>query len=115
MITAAEPLLLGLTAQSREIVALAREFARNEIAPHAAEWDREKRYPEATMRQLGGLGFLGLRIPERYDGLGLDTLTYLSVLEELAAADASTSITLSGTSCRPASTSSARVGCCQHR
>jgi len=90
-----EPLLLGLTEQSREIVELAREFARNEIAPHAAEWDREKRYPEATMRQLGEMGFLGLRIPERYDGLGLDTLTYLSVLEELAAADASTSITLS--------------------
>jgi len=95
MITVVEPLLLGLTEQSREIVELARDFARNEIAPHAAEWDREKRYPEATMRRLGEMGFLGLRIPERYDGLGLDTLTYLSVLEELAAADASTSITLS--------------------
>lgn len=95
MTTVVEPLLLGLTEQSREIVELAREFARNEIAPHAAEWDREKRYPEATMRQLGEMGFLGLRIPEHYEGLGLDTLTYLSVLEELAAADASTSITLS--------------------
>jgi alkylation response protein AidB-like acyl-CoA dehydrogenase len=95
MTTVVEPLLLGLTEQSREIVELAREFARNEIAPHAAAWDREKRYPEATMRQLGEMGFLGLRIPERYEGLGLDTLTYLSVLEELAAADASTSITLS--------------------
>lgn len=90
-----EPLLLGLDEQAREIVGLAREFAQNELAPHSAEWDREKEYPEATMRQLGEMGFLGLRIPEEYDGLGLDASTYLAVLEELAAADAATSITLS--------------------
>jgi len=93
--TIAEPLLLELDEQSREIVELAREFARNELAPHAAEWDREKQYPKATMQQLGEMGFFGLRIPEQYDGLGLDASTYLAVLEELAAADAATSITLS--------------------
>ncbi len=90
-----EPLLLELDEQSREIVELAREFAQNELAPYAAEWDREKQYPEATMRQLGEMGFLGLRIPEQYEGLGLDTSTYLAVMEELAAADAATSISLS--------------------
>jgi alkylation response protein AidB-like acyl-CoA dehydrogenase len=93
--TIVEPLLLELDEQSREIVELAREFARNELAPYAAEWDRDKQYPDATMQQLGEMGFFGLRIPEQYDGLGLDASTYLAVLEELAAADAATSITLS--------------------
>ncbi|NIM50234.1 MAG: acyl-CoA dehydrogenase [Gemmatimonadales bacterium] len=93
--TIAEPLLQEVDEQRREIVALAREFAQKEIAPRAAEWDRTKQYPAEVMRQLGELGFYGLRIPEEYDGLGLDTLTYMMVLEEIAAADASVSISLS--------------------
>lgn len=88
--------VLEQTDQQRgEIVALAREFAQSEIAPHAAEWDRTKAYPRDAMRKLAELGFFGLRIPEEYEGLGLDTLTYLMVLEELAAADASVAISLS--------------------
>jgi alkylation response protein AidB-like acyl-CoA dehydrogenase len=93
--TIAEPLLIEVDEQRREIVALAREVARKEIAPHAAEWDAEQRYPVEAVKQLGEMGFFGLRVPEEYDGLGLDTLTYLMVLEELAVADASISITLS--------------------
>jgi alkylation response protein AidB-like acyl-CoA dehydrogenase len=93
--TIAEPLLFEATDQQREIVELARSFAANEIAPHAAEWDREKHYPEEVLRQLGEMGFLGLRIPVEYDGLGLDAATYLMILEEIAAADAATSISLS--------------------
>ena len=90
-----EPFLVGASEQQQEIVELARAFATNELAPYGADWDRDKHYPEAVMRQLAEMGFFGLRIPEAYDGLGLDTLTYLRVLEELAAADAATSITLS--------------------
>ena len=93
--TIVEPLLLDASEECREIVALAREFARQEIAPHAATWDRDKHYPADVMRKLAELGFYGLRIPEEYGGLGLDTFTYLTVLEELAAADAGTSIALS--------------------
>lgn len=81
--------------QRREMVALAREFAQKEIAPYAAEWDRTKQYPREAMRKLGELGFFGLRIPEEYEGLGVDTLTYLMMLEEVAAADASVAISLS--------------------
>lgn len=77
-----------------EIVALAREFAQNEIAPHAAEWDRTKQHPAEAMQKLAELGFMGMRIPEEYDGLGLDLLTYLMVVEEIAAADASVAIGL---------------------
>lgn len=78
----------------RELVAMAREFAREEIAPHAAEWDRTKSYPREVVQRLGELGFLGLLIDEQHDGLGLDLLTYLMMIEEIAAADASVAITL---------------------
>jgi alkylation response protein AidB-like acyl-CoA dehydrogenase len=90
-----EPLISDLDESQQEIVRLAREFAQKEIAPYAADWDRERRYPESVMRQLAELGFFGMRVPEAFGGLGLDTLTYLLVLEELATADAATSITLS--------------------
>jgi alkylation response protein AidB-like acyl-CoA dehydrogenase len=76
------------------VVSLAREFALRELAPYAAEWDRNKEHPPEVIAKLGELGFLGMRVPERYDGLGLDALTYLMVLEEIAAADASVAITL---------------------
>jgi len=93
--TIASPLLRDVPEQAREIVEMAREFAQNEIAPNAAEWDSTKRYPAEVMKQLGELGFYGLRIPEEHEGLGLDTMTYMMVLEEIAAADASVSISLS--------------------
>jgi alkylation response protein AidB-like acyl-CoA dehydrogenase len=93
--TTAEPRLSAIDEESRAIVEAAREFAQNEIAPHAAEWDHTKTYPAEVMRQLGELGFLGLRIPQAYEGLSLDTLTYMMVLEEIAAADATVSISLS--------------------
>ncbi|MBI2071816.1 MAG: acyl-CoA dehydrogenase family protein [Gemmatimonadetes bacterium] len=80
--------------QRRGIVALARDFAAREIAPHAAEWDRARAMPREVLAKLAELGFFGMRIPEQHGGLGLDALTYLMVLEELAAADASVSITL---------------------
>jgi hypothetical protein len=80
--------------QRREVVALAREFAERELAPHAAEWDRAGQYPLEVLRHMGRLGFLGLLVPEEYDGLGLDPLTYVMVLEEIAAADASVGIAL---------------------
>ncbi len=76
------------------VVSLARDFARREIAPYAAEWDRNKDHPREVVAKLGELGFLGMRVPQQYDGLGLDALTYLMVLEEIAAADASIAITL---------------------
>lgn len=87
----------------REIVALAREFAVNEIASTAAERDRTKAAPVEEFRKLGELGFFGMLIPDEYGGLGLDTLTYVMVIEELAAADASVTITVSVHNSLPAS------------
>ncbi len=85
----------GLSETQRQIVDLAREFARTRIEPHAAEWDRTAHFARDVLDELGKLGFLGMSTPEEYDGMGLDTLTYLLALEELAAADASIAVSVS--------------------
>jgi alkylation response protein AidB-like acyl-CoA dehydrogenase len=87
--------LIPLTDVQREIVHLARSFAADEIAPNAGRWDREAFFPREVASRLGELGFLGMLIPEEYDGLGLDTTSYLMALEEIAAADASTAVLMS--------------------
>jgi len=78
-----------------QVVELAREFAREKIEPHAAEWDRTRHFPRDVIDELGRLGFLGMTTPEEYDGMGLDTVTYLMALEEIAAADASIAVSMS--------------------
>lgn len=78
----------------RQVVELAREFAAEHIAPFARRWDEEKTFPRDVLEQLGALGFLGMLIPEQWDGLGLDTATYLMALEEIAAADGAVAISM---------------------
>jgi len=78
-----------------QVVELAREFAREKIEPFAAEWDRTRHFARDVIDELGRLGFLGMTTPEEYDGMGLDTLTYLMALEEIAAADASIAVSMS--------------------
>ena len=68
--------------------ALAREFARQEIEPHAAGWDRDHRFPRELFAKLAELGLMGACIPEEYGGAGADFLSYVLVLEELSRADA---------------------------
>src|SRR6266550_1067358 len=62
----------GLSETQRQIVDLAREFARTHIEPHAAEWDRTAHFARDVLDELGELGFLGMSSPEEYDGMGLD-------------------------------------------
>jgi alkylation response protein AidB-like acyl-CoA dehydrogenase len=93
--TAGRMTLTSLTEEQGEIQQLAREFASAEIAPHAARWDREASFPIDVAHRMGELGFLGMLIPEQYDGLGLDTTSYLIALEEIAAADASAAVLMS--------------------
>jgi len=77
-----------------QVVELAREFAREKIEPHAAEWDRTKHFARDVIDEMGKLGFLGMCAPEEYDGMGLDALTYIMALEEIAAADASIAVSM---------------------
>ncbi len=72
-----------------------REYAEAEIAPIAERYDRESRFPWDTVRGMADRGWFGVNVPDRYGGLGLDYLSYLIVLEELARVDVSHSITVS--------------------
>ncbi|HVU76153.1 MAG TPA: acyl-CoA dehydrogenase family protein [Gaiellaceae bacterium] len=83
-----------LTAEQREIQALARDLATDEIAPKAAEWDRAHGFPRSLLDQLGELGLLGVCVPERYGGAGADFLSYILVLEELSRGDAGVGVTV---------------------
>jgi alkylation response protein AidB-like acyl-CoA dehydrogenase len=83
-----------LKAEQREIQALARDFAAERIEPHAADWDREHRFPRELFGALAELGLLGVCVPEEYGGAGADFLSYILVLEELSRADAGVGVTV---------------------
>ncbi|MEG0202109.1 MAG: acyl-CoA dehydrogenase family protein, partial [Comamonas sp.] len=79
-----------LTADQRAFADTARQFAQAELAPHAAEWDREASFPREAIAKAGELGFCGLYAPENAGGLALPRLDATLVFEELAAVDPST-------------------------
>ena len=89
------PDLRALTEEQRAIIETARAFAADHVRPFSAQWDRESHFESSLIGQLGDLGFLGMVLPPEYDGLGLDTCTYLLALEEIAAADASVAVMMS--------------------
>ncbi|HZK88688.1 MAG TPA: acyl-CoA dehydrogenase family protein [Stellaceae bacterium] len=72
----------------------AHDVARNLLAPHAAEWDRESRFPKEALAELGKLGFMGALVPPEYGGTGADHVGYALALEEIAAGDGSVSTIL---------------------
>ncbi len=84
----------ALTDEQREIQSLAREFADAEIAPHAADWDREHRFPREVFAKLGELGLMGVCVPDELGGAGADFVSYVLVLEELSRADAGVGVTV---------------------
>jgi alkylation response protein AidB-like acyl-CoA dehydrogenase len=71
-----------------------RDFARQEVAPMAAELDREKRFPYELVAKLGELGLMGIPFPEEHGGGGADTLSYAMAIEELGRVDSSVAITV---------------------
>jgi butyryl-CoA dehydrogenase len=83
-----------LSAEQHEIKTLTREFAEAEIEPHAAEWDREHRFPRELYDRLADLGLMGVCVPEDLGGAGADFLSYILVLEELSRADAGVGVTV---------------------
>jgi butyryl-CoA dehydrogenase len=83
-----------LTAEQEAIRQLAREFADQVVAPQAAVYDREERFPYPIVAQMGELGLFGLPYPEAEGGAGADFISYLLALEEVSRADASLGITL---------------------
>ena len=83
-----------LNDDQREVRALARRFAQEEVAPHAARWDREHRFPTEVFARLGELGLMGACVPVEHGGAGADFLSYVLAIEELARADAGVAVTV---------------------
>ena len=74
-----------------------RRFAQERVAPDAAERDREHRFPEEILAEMGELGLLGMMVPEAYGGPGLDPVSYVVAVEELSRACPSVGVTMSVT------------------
>jgi len=83
------------TEDQRLIIAGVREFAQGEIAPRAREMDEQASFAPGILDQMRELGLFGAAIPEAYGGLGVDTVTYAGIVEELAQACGGVSIVLS--------------------
>jgi alkylation response protein AidB-like acyl-CoA dehydrogenase len=84
----------SLSPEQQEVKERAAEFADREVAPHAADLDREDRVPFETLTRMSDAGFMGLCVPEEYGGAGADFLSYCLLLEEPSRADAGVGATL---------------------
>jgi butyryl-CoA dehydrogenase len=89
-----------LLTQDQEMIRDAvRAFAKEELWPHAARWDKEHHFPREAHRGLAALGAYGICVPEEFGGAALDFVTLALVLEEIAAGDGGTSTAISVTNC----------------
>src|SRR3970282_1627359 len=78
---------LAFTPEQEELVRTLRGFARKELQPHSARWDKSGEFPWTAWRQMGELGLLGLRTPAAYGGQETDYLTFGIAMEEIARGD----------------------------
>ena len=84
-----------LTEEQALVRDMARDFAREVLAPNAAQWAREHAFPADAIRQMGELGLLGMLVPPEWGGAGADHVAYALALEEIAAGDGATSTIMS--------------------
>ena len=78
---------LAFSREQDELVRTLRQFARRELAPRSAHWDRTGEFPWEAWRRMGELGLLGLRVPEAYGGQAADFLTFGIAMEEIGRGD----------------------------
>jgi len=86
---------LQLSDEHRMIRDMARDFAQNEIAPIAAQYDESGEFPDETIQKMGQQGFMGIEVPEEYGGVGMDALAYVLALTEVSKVDASHGVIMS--------------------
>ncbi len=84
-----------LTAEQELIRDSMRAFAQERLAPFAAEWDRDHTFPREALKELAELGALGMVVPEQWGGAGMDYMSLVLALEEIAAGDGATSTIVS--------------------
>ena len=73
----------------------AREFAQNELFPGVVERDNEQKFPAEQIKMMGELGFMGMMVDPRYNGSGMDTVSYVLAIEEISKVDASAAVVMS--------------------
>ena len=88
-----------LSDDHRAIQDAIRTYVQDQIAPHAARWDKEHHFPAAELKGLASLGCYGVAVPTEHDGAGLDYLALALILEEIAAGDGGTSTVISVNNC----------------
>lgn len=84
-----------LSEEQELIKQAARDFAKNELLPGVIDRDEKQEFPKDEVKKMGELGFLGMMVDPKYNGSGLDTLSYVLVMEELSKVDASSSVIVS--------------------
>ena len=85
----------SLTEEHIMIRDAARDFAQTELLPGVIERDNKQEFPQELVRKMGDLGFMGIMVDPKYGGSGMDTLSYVLVMEELSKIDASASVIVS--------------------
>jgi len=88
-----------LTEDHRLIRDAVRDYVRDQVTPHAAQWDRNESFPREALAGLAALGCYGVAVPERWGGAGLDYVSLALVIEEIAAGDGGTSTIVSVNNC----------------
>ncbi|MFZ5973593.1 MAG: acyl-CoA dehydrogenase [Bacteroidota bacterium] len=84
-----------LTEEQLAVQAAARDFAQTELLPGVIERDTEQKFPAAQIKKMGELGFMGMMTDPRYNGGGMDTISYVLAMEEISKIDASASVCMS--------------------
>jgi len=84
-----------LTQEQEMIRDAMRDFAQERLAPFAGEWDRQHTFPAEALKELGALGAMGVAVPEEWGGAGMDYMSLVLMLEEIAAGDGATSTIVS--------------------
>ncbi len=85
----------NLTEEHLMIRDAARDFAQNELLPGVIERDEKQEFPDELVRKMGELGFMGIMVDPKYGGSGMDTISYVLIMEELSKIDASASVMVS--------------------
>jgi len=85
----------SLTEEQKMIRQTARDFAINELAPGAVERDEKKIWPREAIQKMGELGFMGMMVSPKWNGSGMDVISYALAMEEIARVDASASVVMS--------------------
>lgn len=85
----------NLTDEQKMLRDMARDFAQKELAPNAAKWDQESHFPAEAVAKMAELGLMGITVPVELGGAGMDNLSYVLAMEEIAAVCASTAVIMS--------------------